>query len=176
MSTSELAPAPVRPVMARLSAVLVMVVLACFCGGWPAPFAAAPTPAAAPVVKCLEASGDSRTPGAAVVVAGCDSSAAQHWTWAGSTLQINGLCLSAVNSMAELQLCGGEGEQWTDKGTELLAVQSGQCLTDPGSSTANGTPLALAACTGSAAQQWALPAPSSSAALVWGLVALAALL
>lgn len=168
------------PVFARMLTVLAAAVIVCFSSGWLSTTAlaatadAASTPAA--VVKCLEDSGDSRQAGADVVVAGCASTAAQHWTWAGSTLRINGLCLSAVAAAAQLQPCGGVGQQWADKGTELVAVQSGQCLTDPGNSTVNGTALDLEKCNGSAAQRWALPGPSSSAALTWGIVAVVALL
>jgi Ricin-type beta-trefoil lectin domain len=186
MSTSEFGAVPrqrshvAAPFFARMLTVLAAAVIVCFSSGWLSATALAATAGAGPtptaVVKCLEDSGDSRQAGADVVVAGCASTAAQHWTWAGSTLRINGLCLSAVAAAAQLQPCGGVGQQWADKGTELVAVQSGQCLTDPGNSTVDGTALDLEKCNGSAAQRWALPGPSSSAALTWGIVAVVALL
>lgn len=142
----------------------------------PAEAATAATGTAAPVVMCLEDSGDSRAAGAEVLLASCDGSPAQNWTWAGSSLKINGLCLASSAGAAVLEACGGQGQQWADKGSELVSVQSGQCLTDPHGSTVDGTPLDLEPCHGGLGQQLALPVPTSSATTTWVLIVLVALL
>jgi hypothetical protein len=53
---------------------------------------------------------------------------------------------------------GGAGQVWTPGANYRLVNQASHlCLTDPGSNTANGTQLDIAACTGGTSQQWRLP-------------------
>ena len=118
--------------------------------------------------------------GAEIQVATCNGSAAQQWTYlpdrvpdGAGALTIDGKCLDigqagpAQASDLRLRPCTGRANQdWTpqDYGQNLVNPASGDCLDDPGSSTASGTAVDVAACDSAAGQVFTLPpAPVTSA-------------
>jgi predicted alpha-1,2-mannosidase len=92
-----------------------------------------------------------------VEINACNSGTAQYWTMEpDGTLQALGKCMDVSGELVELNACNGTGTQtWraTTSG-QLISMESGQCLTDPGSAS---TQLQLAVCDGGAAQDWVLP-------------------
>ncbi|WP_460346370.1 ricin-type beta-trefoil lectin domain protein [Actinoallomurus acanthiterrae] len=130
----------------------------------------APQPASGPVTsgiagKCLDDPKNSGTNGTHVDLWDCNGTAAQAWTWTGSTLTHGGKCLDVYNqdtantTPVELWDCnGGVNQQWLPQPDgSLMSVQSGRCLDDPGNSTTNGTELTLWDCNGGNNQKWRLP-------------------
>ncbi len=106
----------------------------------------------------------------------CQVSPSQNWGFSmgggpGSAgrISIHGLCLyvtGKVNAsghhLVAIANCSGSstGIQWMLTGVLGLIVNtgSGQCLTDPGSSTVNNTQLTVEPCSGARNQQWTMPA------------------
>jgi hypothetical protein len=106
----------------------------------------------------------------------CQVSASQNWGFAmgggpgaPGRISIHGLCLyvtGKVNAsghhLVAIAGCSGSsaGIQWQLTGVLGLIVNtgSGQCLTDPGSSTVNNTQLTVEPCSGARNQQWTMPA------------------
>jgi hypothetical protein len=117
---------------------------------------------------CVDDTGDSSTSGTAVEFATCTNGTEQNWTvHPDGTITINGLCLDTSGSTAVVRTCsGGTSQQWTQgSGNTLVNNASGLCLTDPGSSTTNGTVLTTASCTTGANQVWPLPSAPIPASL-----------
>jgi len=115
--------------------------------------------------KCLDDSGNKTANGTKVVIWTCNGSAAQKWTVVqDDTLRIHGKCLrvksAASGTPADLYTCNGStAQRWQlQTGGELVNPRSGLCLTDPGSSTANGKQLRISSCRGNSSQKWLLPA------------------
>ena len=124
--------------------------------------------------KCLTDAGNLSTDGAPADIWTCGTSSAQQWTYAqDNTLRIHGKCLTkpaSVNWVVRLGSCSGaDSQQWEltyprsvspSAGATPLALvnpASGWCLSDPGSSTTNGTRVRAASCAGSQNQVWTLP-------------------
>jgi hypothetical protein len=117
---------------------------------------------------CIDESGDSTSPGAAVQFATCNNSPEQNWTLAANgTIQINGLCLATQNggtasgTTLVAATCSGDAtQQWAQgPGNSVTnAGAPGMCLDDPGSSTTSGTSLDIATCSSGSNQVWPLPA------------------
>jgi glucosylceramidase len=89
----------------------------------------------------------------------CGGQARQQITFAANReLQVAGKCVTA-GSAAVLETCASSAAQtWTRRANgEYVVTSNGQCLTDPGNATVNGTQLRIAACTNAAGQRWSLP-------------------
>jgi beta-glucosidase len=118
--------------------------------------------------KCLQDPGSKRANGTRVQIANCVSGATQRWTVASDdTIRVNGRCLdiagtgSAGGKQLQLTSCGNASpRQLWSQGTdgELANPSSGLCVTDPGSSKANGTVPTMGACHVRSYEQWTLPA------------------
>jgi GH25 family lysozyme M1 (1,4-beta-N-acetylmuramidase) len=126
--------------------------------------------------KCLTDAGNLSTDGTPAAIWTCNTSSAQQWTYAqDNTLRIHGKCLTspAVNWVVRLYPCSAanyQKQQWElmyprsvspSAGARPLALvnpASGSCLSDPGSSTTNGTRVRAASCDGYQNQVWTLPA------------------
>lgn len=117
--------------------------------------------------KCVDDSGNSRNKRAKAVVWTCASTdQAQRWTYSGSELHHNGLCLNAKGNAANgsaviLWTCDGSpAEIWTHTrggSIELKAHGWSLCLTDPGNTTRNGTQLVVSSCRNTPDQHWSMP-------------------
>jgi len=123
--------------------------------------------------KCLSDAGNLSTDGTPADIWTCDTSSAQQWTYAqDNTLRIHGKCLTSpgVNWVVKLEPCSGaDSQEWElmypqsvnpSAGARPLALvnpASGSCLSDPGSSTMNGTRVKAASCDGYQNQVWTLP-------------------
>jgi hypothetical protein len=124
--------------------------------------------------KCLTDAGNRSTDGTPAVIWTCGTSSAQQWIYAqDNTVRIHGKCLTspAVNWVVRLEPCSGAGSQEWElmysrsvnpaagaKPLALVNPASGSCLSDPGSSTTNGTRVRAASCDGYQNQVWTLPA------------------
>jgi GH25 family lysozyme M1 (1,4-beta-N-acetylmuramidase) len=127
--------------------------------------------------KCLTDAGNLSTDGTPATIWTCNTSSAQQWTYAqDNTLRIHGKCLTTpadVNWVVRLEPCSGaaaDSQEWElmyprsvnpSAGAKPLALvnpASGWCLSDPGSSTTNGTRVRAASCDGYQNQVWTLPA------------------
>ncbi len=90
----------------------------------------------------------------------CDGRADERWTVVqDNTLRLKGQCLGTVGAAAVLKTCtSGAASRWEVRQDGQVASQvSGQCLTDPGSSTRSGTHLVIAACNLARNQRWTEP-------------------
>lgn len=109
---------------------------------------------------CADDSGNLTANGNKIDISACVSgSTAQIWgTRADGTVRIHAKCLdvrsggTTSGTLVDLYTCNGTGaQQWrlvADGGGVMLKnPQSGLCLADPGSSTTNGTSLAIMSCT-----------------------------
>jgi Ricin-type beta-trefoil lectin domain/Putative Ig domain len=124
--------------------------------------------------KCLEDPANRTGNGTRLVIGTCLPGAAQRWTVASDgTIRVHGRCLdiaggdSAAGQQVQLWQCtGGPREVWV-QGTagELVNPASGLCLTDPGSSTRNGTVPTMGTCRIKLYEAWTLPAQPVLAAL-----------
>ncbi|MET8847000.1 RICIN domain-containing protein [Amycolatopsis sp. NPDC004625] len=134
------------------------------------PGGSGPGPTAGPVRatgagRCLDVSGVSTTPGAAVQIWDCNGGTNQSWTRSSArelTVYNGTRCLDASGqgttpgTKIVIWNCNGQAnQQWTvnSNGT-VSGVQSGLCLDVTGSATANGTPVQLATCTAANNQKW----------------------
>jgi beta-glucanase (GH16 family) len=118
--------------------------------------------------KCLDDTAGSGTDGTKVELWDCNNSAAQQWTAANGTLQINGKCLDITGggtgngALAELWDCtGGANQVWQVQNGTLVNPASGRCLDDPGLSTTNGTQLDIWDCNTGPNQQWDVTSPGA---------------
>jgi hypothetical protein len=115
--------------------------------------------------RCLDDSGNSSAKRAKIVVWSCnDQDAAQGWSFSGGELKHNGLCLNAKGNGGKgapvmLWSCTGQSNEiWSHKSnTEYVLKASGECLTDPGNSTKNGTQLDVYTCSNASGQHWSNP-------------------
>jgi serine protease len=93
----------------------------------------------------------------------CNGTEAQAWTYAGNMLKIRGKCLDdkgygGPGTALVLYTCNGQQNQmWTYNGSGEYVGYHHLCLTDPGSSTTNGTQVTIDVCQGTANQMWSLP-------------------
>lgn len=95
----------------------------------------------------------------------CDNTSSQDWTVSDNeTIQMSGDCVDVSGGSTEgaavvLDPCSGsETQQWLlGPDGDLVSPHTGFCMDDPGSSTADGTPLDISACTGGDNQVWNLP-------------------
>lgn len=104
---------------------------------------------------CLD---DSSGGGTKSDVSNCISGAMpEQWTVTGNgevLSEESHACLTS-GSPATLSPCTGAASQlWTVGGNLIKNTASGQCLTDPGSSTTSGTATTVAACNGASNQSW----------------------
>ena len=126
--------------------------------------------------KCLDDPGDSTAAAIPTVqIWTCNGDAAQKWSYASDgSLQINSRCLyvatpiagTSANEQPYLKPCDSAdpGQQWdVDTGGQLRNRGSGFCLTDPASSTVNGTRVDITGCGGYSLRQWTLPETIHSA-------------
>ena len=113
--------------------------------------------------KCLDVTGHGTAPGSALVVWGCNGGANQKWARADTPGilrgQESGKCVDvpAANqtngTRPALWDCNNGGNQaWTSTASNQLKVFDTKCLDAP--ATADGTPIQITDCTGSAGQQW----------------------
>lgn len=116
--------------------------------------------------KCLAGLPDSSGTTVVALIWSCGQSAGQRWGIAqNGTVRLGTRCLAAITTstggiVPALRSCTSRLAQlWrqADAGG-LVNVQTGLCLTDPGASQTNGTPVTLAGCVGTASQGWTLPA------------------
>jgi Ricin-type beta-trefoil lectin domain/Putative Ig domain len=124
---------------------------------WPVSSAAGPVTGYG--ARCADDYADHSTNGNKIDLWSCDGQGRQQITFAASgELQVAGKCVTAGGAAA-LEACARSAAQtWTRRANgEYVAASNGQCLTDPGNATANGTQLRVAACTDAAGQRWSLP-------------------
>lgn len=116
--------------------------------------------------KCVDDPANSSAKGTKIELWSCDKSAAQNWALRAGQLQHNGKCANDAGnggngSSVILYTCTkASNDIWTHKsnGEYVLKAHSGKlCLTDPGSSTRNGTRLLVSTCKDTANQRWTLP-------------------
>ena len=118
--------------------------------------------------KCLDDFHDGTGQGNVIDIYTCNGTAAQNWEYKPGgapsqpgTLTINGKCMDAPGTKVVLDSCDGAASQnWLITGSagELYNTNSGKCLSDPGSSTTNGTQVVVASCTSTVNQAWIPPA------------------
>jgi hypothetical protein len=107
--------------------------------------------------KCLDDSGGKTTAGNKIDILTCAAGAAQQIHFASDNeLQVAGGCVTGASTTALQPCTAATSQRWTRQSDgEYVLKSSGLCLTDP--SSANGTQLTLAACKGTATQEWTLP-------------------
>jgi GH25 family lysozyme M1 (1,4-beta-N-acetylmuramidase) len=94
----------------------------------------------------------------------CGKSVGQQWQVAqNGAIRVGGHCLAELSSTSTapvLRACTNRlGQIWRlTRAGGLANAQSGQCLTDPGASSKDGTAVTLAFCAGTRQQAWTLPA------------------
>ena len=124
--------------------------------------------------KCLTDPGNRTGNGTHVTITGCQAGSAEHWTIASDgTIRVHNHCLdiagrgSAAGQQVQLWQCDGAPREIWMQGTagELVNPASGLCLTDPGSSTKNGTVPKMGACRIKRSESWTLPAQPVLAAV-----------
>jgi serine protease len=114
--------------------------------------------------KCLNDRGASITPGNSVVIWGCAGGAAEKWsrppTKTGELIVL-GQCLTdpgrgGAKTHQVIEPCTGAfNQEWYHNSKHEYVMQKNLlCLTDPNGSTANGTAVEVAKCTGVRNQQW----------------------
>ena len=131
--------------------------------------------------RCLDVLGESREPGAGLIIYDCHGRANQRFTYpaAGQTGEIRvyagegtPLCVDAWGAGTEngtrlvVWTChGGANQQWTRTAAgEFRGVQSGRCVDVLGARTENLTDVWLWDCFGGANQRWDARAPAGGAA------------
>ncbi|MDN3354777.1 ricin-type beta-trefoil lectin domain protein [Actinomadura sp. DC4] len=113
---------------------------------------------------CLTNQNSLNTEGNPIGVGACNGSAGQVWsTYSDNTVRVQGGCLDVVSAgttsgtNVDWYPCNATNAQvWRYQSGTLVNPNSGLCLTDPGGNT--GARLDIETCTGSAQQQWTLPA------------------
>ncbi len=122
--------------------------------------------------KCLDLSGGLATAGRAIQLYGCNGSVAQNWRFSPTpggtdpdqgTLNVyDNWCVqpaaNTAGSAAQLQKCDGSAGQELKRSAsgQLTHVASGLCLSVKDANSANSTPIVLATCDSTKAeQQWA---------------------
>ena len=114
--------------------------------------------------KCLDDFGSGTANGNKVDIWTCNGTGAQRWTFSGGALSVLGTCLadpSGGGSGTKLVIftCNGQPSQtWSHRSNgEYVLKLNSLCLTDPGSSTANGTQVVIQACKDTKDQRWSVP-------------------
>jgi hypothetical protein len=117
---------------------------------------------------CMDDNHDVTTNGNKVQAWACNGKQAQQWAdEPNETLQRGGACLTVTGSSmldgatVVLETCDTNNntngyQRWIVSGGELINVNSGRCLSDPGNSSTNGTALVQEDCYGESGQIWAL--------------------
>jgi hypothetical protein len=119
---------------------------------------------------CVDDNHDSTTSGNKIQVWGClGNHPAQQWTdEPDETLRLDGgKCMTVTGTntrldgdVVKLETCGSPAyttQQWvTGPGGDLINVNSGLCLTDPGNNSTQGTALVQQDCYGLLGQIWAI--------------------
>ncbi len=124
--------------------------------------------------KCLDLSSGMATAGRAIQLYSCNSTVAQNWHFAvkqgatqtdpslGTLTVYDNWCVQPAGSTAgsaiQLQKCDGSAAQELKRNAsgQLVHVASGMCLAVQGANSASGTPIVLATCDSTKAeQQWA---------------------
>ncbi|MFI5890353.1 ricin-type beta-trefoil lectin domain protein [Actinoplanes sp. NPDC051513] len=109
---------------------------------------------------CLDLNGAVTADFNHVQVFGCNNTDAQRWTLAtDGTLRVLGMCALVVGDDS-VRITGCDGRttaRWRVSGQLLINAAGNECLTDPSSGTAAGTPVKVADCNGRANQRWSLP-------------------
>jgi hypothetical protein len=123
---------------------------------------------AAPVLlgvagRCLTDPRNSAAAGTRIVASACSSTSGQRWiSGRTGTLTINGKCLGVAGASlldgaaAEVSRCTGAlSQQWQrDANGELVNVNSGRCLADPGNSSVSGIALVQEDCYSLTGEIW----------------------
>lgn len=112
--------------------------------------------------KCADDPANKSANGTRIEIWSCNKTAAQNWAFSGGQLRHNGTCATEGSGGAVvLHTCSAATiDLWTHKsnGEYVLKAHGGTlCLTDPGSSTRNGTKLVVFRCKDAANQRWSLP-------------------
>jgi Ricin-type beta-trefoil lectin domain len=118
---------------------------------------------------CMNDAGNGTKNGTAIQIYSCNGATSQKWTTEPDlTLRINSKCLDVTNRStldgAQLQLYGCTGsppannnQHWEfAPNGELVNVNSGRCLYDPGNSGSNNTTLIQSDCYGQAGELWSV--------------------
>ena len=114
--------------------------------------------------KCLDDFGGGTANRTRVDIWTCNNTPAQTWTFSAGALVVLGKCLDDVTgggsgSKLVIFTCNGHKTQtWSHRsnGEYVLKLDS-LCLTDPGSSTVNGTQVDIQACKDTKDQRWSVP-------------------
>lgn len=112
--------------------------------------------------KCVDDPANGSANGTRIEIWSCNKTAAQNWAFSGGQLRHNGKCATeGSGGTVLLHTCStGTIDLWTHKPNReyvLRAHGSTLCLTDPRSSTRNGTKLVVSRCKDTANQRWSLP-------------------
>ena len=121
-------------------------------------------PITGPNSKCLDDFGAGTADRTKVDIWTCNNTAAQDWTFSSGALGVLGKCLDDVtgggnNSPLVIFTCNGHKDQtWSHRSNgEYVLKLNGLCLTDPGSSTVDGTQVVIKPCRDAKDQRWSLP-------------------
>ena len=109
--------------------------------------------------KCADSAGGRSGSGNKIDIWTCSGKAPQQITFmSNGELSLLGSCVTG-GATAFLSPCKDSASQvWTRLANRSYVLKlTGKCLTDPGSSTRDGTGLTLAACKNTANQHWSLP-------------------
>jgi ricin-type beta-trefoil lectin protein/putative Ig domain-containing protein len=112
--------------------------------------------------KCLDDTGYGTKLGTKLQLWSCLNHTNQMWTAVNTVNLYNALardCLSVPNAgngvQVELGYCEWDPQaEWTLPAGEILSGVPGECITDSGGGTANGTKIVLGTCADSSAQRW----------------------
>ncbi len=137
----------------------------------------APLAVGAPLIsaasgRCLDVSGRSTAPGAALQIYTCNGQDNQAFNFtAASELQVYGtMCVEAANGQTTggarlvINTCNGLARQkWTKNANgTIVNQQSGLCMDVQGQQTANNTPVIQWQCNGQSNQRWSSPAAADT--------------
>jgi hypothetical protein len=121
-------------------------------------------PVKGPNGKCLDDSGSGTANGNKVDIWTCNGTGAQRWTFSGSALSVLGTCLAdssggGAGTKLVIFTCNGQPSQtWSHRSNgEYVLALNGLCLTDPSSSSVNGTQVQIRTCKNFKDQHWSLP-------------------
>jgi hypothetical protein len=132
------------------------------------------TATAGPIVsgideKCLDDSGDKTTNDNKIQLYSCNKTAAQEWTYTGSTfVGPGGKCLDiqsdnqVAGTIVQLYTCNGtDAQKWTLSGKAIKSTK-GLCLDVKNGADANGTQIQIYGCNGNPSQQWTVSGVTSA--------------
>jgi hypothetical protein len=126
------------------------------------------TPNGSPITgfagRCLDDFGSGTANRNKIDIWTCNHTPAQDWTFSGGALSVLGKCLDNVTgggsgSLLVIFTCNGHRAQtWSHRTNgEYVLKLNRLCLTDPGSSTGNGTQVDIQTCKDTKDQRWSLP-------------------